>query len=139
MNRFAALSIAALAFCGSAWGQAIGTAANVQGLVTVSDGQTLSNLQPGQPIPNGSTIITGSGGSATLQLQVQGGACSVSIPAGSQLQVSSAQTCSQLNASVVASTAAPESFFAANGSGVVAAATGLLEVGLVTRTKLSGE
>src|SRR4051812_37416710 len=119
MKRLAAFSIATLAVCASAWAQPIGTATNVQGLVTVSDGQTLTNLQPGQPIPDGSTVITGSSSSVTLQVQVQGGPCSVNVGPGSQVQVSSTQTCSQLNSAVVASTASPtESFFAANGSGI---------------------
>jgi hypothetical protein len=138
MKRVAA-TLFALALCGPALAQVVGSAANVQGLVTISNGQTLSNLQPGQPIPNGSTVITGSGSSAQLQIQAQDGTCSVSVGPASQLQVLASQTCSQLNGAVVASTAAPDSFFAANGSAIVAGATTLLNVGLVTRTKLSGE
>ncbi len=89
---------AALAVAVSALAQAsLGTIANVQGLVTVSDGTTIGNAVPGSPITDGMQFVTSSTGSLTLQTA---NGCAVTLKPNQTVTVQKNMTCDDLRLAI---------------------------------------
>jgi hypothetical protein len=71
----------------------IGTATEVQGLVTISQGSTLSAASAGSKIVESAQIVTGSGSSATLKLN---SGCELHLRPNQSLVVTNQKTCDEL-------------------------------------------
>ena len=72
-------------------------AAKVEGLVTVSQGQSVGLLESGTRLPEGSRVVTGSSGSAVLRV---GPNCEVTLQPNQTLQIPANRACSEVLASV---------------------------------------
>lgn len=81
-----------------AFAQAIlGTVGNVQGLVTDTDGASVSSTVPGEAIRDGERFVTSSSGSVTLQLN---NGCTLTLQPNQAVTIDSRMTCRELVASV---------------------------------------
>ncbi|MEJ6021326.1 hypothetical protein [Ramlibacter sp. PS4R-6] len=76
---------------------ALGKVAEVEGVVTVSDGATLTTAKPGTVIQSGDRFLTASSGAARLTFE---NGCVVSLKPNETLTVSSNMTCQELLAAV---------------------------------------
>jgi len=87
---------AALVLCGSALAQApasppvVGRVGTVQGLVTMSTGNVISSVTPGSPIFEGSRLVTGSTGSASLSLN---NGCEMNLAPNQSFTVDTSKGC----------------------------------------------
>lgn len=82
----------------SAFAQTVlGTVGNVQGLVTDSDGASVSSTSPGEVIRDGERFVTSSSGSVTLQLN---NGCTLTLQPNQAVTIDSTKTCNQLVSSV---------------------------------------
>ena len=97
---------------------AVGTATRVQGLVTISQGNTLGNLAKDTPLTNGARIVTTSTGSADLQLS---NGCVVSLLPNQAITINSQLDCKAQIAGIVP----------AGGSVVAGGVSGLLVPALI--------
>jgi len=96
-KSFSALAIFALTGSVLAQGDVVGTAADVQGLVTVSEGATVGSVTAGSAVIDGSRYVTGSSGSVTLKLAQN---CSIVLKPNQSVTVLKSKTCEALWASV---------------------------------------
>lgn len=101
--------------------QVLGTVGNVQGLVTDTDGATVSSTNPGEAIKDGERFVTSSSGSVTLQLN---NGCTITLQPNQAVTIDSRMTCRELLAAVTP-VAGPG--LAAGGAGGVG--KGILAVG----------
>jgi hypothetical protein len=76
---------------------ALGTVGNVQGLVTDTDGASVSSTLPGEAIVDGKRFVTSSSGSVTLQLN---NGCTLTLQPNQAVTIDSRMTCRELMASV---------------------------------------
>lgn len=103
-----------------AFAQAIlGTVGNVQGLVTDTDGTSVSSTVPGEAIRDGERFVTSSSGSVTLQLN---NGCTITLQPNQAVTIDSRMTCRELIAAVTP--VGPPNFAGPGGS----AARGLLGI-----------
>ena len=86
--------LSSLAF---AQGAVLGTVGNVQGLVTDSDGVSVSSTVPGEAIRDGERFVTSSSGSVTLQLN---NGCTLTLQPNQAVTIDSRMTCRELVAAV---------------------------------------
>src|SRR3954469_25525040 len=109
-------------FAASAFAQAqLGAVTSVNGVATVTSGTVGTAIGAGAPIVEGARVITTSTGSVTFRLN---NGCTVTVPAGHAVTVSSALSCQQLQAAVQpVSTAVTTT--TATTTGTVAAGTGI--------------
>lgn len=106
----------------AAFAQAVlGTVGNVQGLVTDTDGATISSTNPGEVIKDGERFVTSSNGSVTLQLN---NGCTIILQPNQAVTIDSRMTCRELLAAV---TPVGSPGLAGGGGGSVA--KGILAVG----------
>ena len=98
------LSLAALLLCGAALAQGtveppqvLGTAVSVQGLVTVSDGASIANVVDGNPLVDGSRIVTSSTGSVTVKMK---DGCDIKLDPNQSITLQSNRSCEALLASI---------------------------------------
>lgn len=98
------LSLAALLLCGTALAQGtveppqvLGTAVSVQGLVTVSDGASIANVVDGNPLVEGSRIVTSSTGSVTVKMKE---GCDIKLDPNQSITLQSNRSCEALLASI---------------------------------------
>ena len=75
----------------------LGTVGNVQGLVTDTDGATVSSTVSGEQITDGKRFVASSNGSVTLQLN---NGCTVTLQPNQAITIDSRMTCRELVASV---------------------------------------
>lgn len=75
----------------------VGTVQNVQGLVTVSQGNTLGNAASGTTLVNGSRVVATSSGSALITLN---NGCRIPLAPNQAVVVNSGLSCNALLASV---------------------------------------
>ena len=75
----------------------LGTVRNVQGLVTDTDGASVTSTEPGEQIHNGERFVTSSSGSVTLQLN---NGCSLTLQPNQAVTINKDMTCRELVASV---------------------------------------
>jgi hypothetical protein len=75
----------------------LGTVTSVNGVATVTTGTTGTAITAGAPIVEGARVITTTSGSVTFRLA---SGCTVNVPAGHAVTVSSSLSCQQLQASV---------------------------------------
>ena len=75
----------------------LGTVGNVQGLVTDTDGATVSTTTPGEVIRDGERFVTSSNGSVTLQLN---NGCTITLQPNQAITIDSRMTCRELMAAV---------------------------------------
>lgn len=80
-----------------AFGQALGTVSAVDGVATVVTGGHATTLAPGMTLGNGARVVTTSTSSATLRMN---SGCTVTVPPGHGVTLSSTLTCQQLQASL---------------------------------------
>lgn len=98
--------------------ESLGTVGNVQGLVTDTDGATVSSTVQGEVIRDGERFVTSSSGSVTLTLN---NGCTLTLQPNQAVTVLKSMTCQELVAAV-RPVGAPS--FAGGGFG-----TGLMSVG----------
>lgn len=92
------LALVASLAAGSVLAQAqIGNVTSVNGVATVTTGTVGTAIGPGAPIVEGARVITTTTGNVTFRLA---NGCTVSVPPGHAVTVSSAMPCQQLQASV---------------------------------------
>lgn len=103
----------------------LGTVGNVQGLVTDTDGASVTSTGPGEAIRDGQRFVTSSSGSVTLQLN---NGCTLTLQPNQAVTIDSSMTCRQLTASITP-VAAP-TLAAAGGAGGSAAMGALGIAGL---------
>ena len=113
--------------------QPLGSAVEVKGLVTISQGNVVANAAPGSPLFNGARVMTTSTGSATLRLA---GGCVVSLAANQMVVVNEGVDCRALVASV--QPVGPAVAAAATGAGAGAGTPAALVVGPVLAGMLVG-
>ena len=77
--------------------QSLGTVGNVQGLVTDTDGTTVTSTSPGEQIVDGERFVTSSNGSVTLQLN---NGCTITLQPNQAVTIDSRMTCRELIATV---------------------------------------
>src|SRR6188768_2497287 len=75
----------------------LGTVTSVNGVATVTTGTSGTAVTAGAPIVEGARVITTSSGSLTFRLA---NGCTVNVPAGHAVTVSSSLNCQQLQAAV---------------------------------------
>lgn len=75
----------------------VGTVGNVQGLVTDTDGASVSSTTPGERIVDGERFVTSSNGSVTLQLN---NGCTLTLQPNQAVTIDSRMTCRELTAAV---------------------------------------
>jgi len=75
----------------------LGTVTSVNGVATVTTGTSGVAITTGAPIVEGARVITTSSGSVTFRLA---NGCTVNVPAGHAVTVSSSLNCQQLQAAV---------------------------------------
>lgn len=102
LNKCLALALSGgLVASGAVWAQAtpkiLGAAADVKGLVTVSDGTTVSSVVNRSPIVDGARFVTSSTGSVTLKFD-QG--CDIKLEPNQSLVVRGNNRCEAILASV---------------------------------------
>ena len=103
--------------------ESLGTVGNVQGLVTDTDGTSVTSTSPGEVIRDGERFVTSSNGTVTLQLN---NGCAVTLQPNQAVTIDSRMTCRELVSSV---TPVGGSGLAFGGGGF---GTGLLAVGGLT-------
>jgi hypothetical protein len=89
--------LASLVAC-AAFAQEVPVATEVKGLVTVGQGSNVGLLQPGTPIVDGTRIVTGSSGSATIQVSPN---CLVPVGPSQAFTFVAGKSCSDLVAAIV--------------------------------------
>jgi hypothetical protein len=91
--------VAGLSFSVAALAQqpTLGHLGNVDGLVTVSDGDTIRTVTSNNPITNGMRILTGSNGKVMLQMN---NGCTVEVRPNQSVTVLQGMTCDQLKVAV---------------------------------------
>lgn len=87
--------LASLAF---AQGAAVGNVGNVQGLVTDTDGATVSSTVTGETIRDGERFVTSSNGSVTLRMN---NGCEVTLQPNQAVTIDSRMTCRELIAAIM--------------------------------------
>ncbi|MFW5330339.1 hypothetical protein [Hydrogenophaga sp. ZJX-1] len=118
-----ALALAITAVAGSAFAQAGATVTSVNGLVTMSSGNTLVNVTPGMPLPTGGQLLTSGSGSVTVQFA---SGCTAILAPGQSMPVTEA-ACTQNVAARGAGGSG--SGVGGGGGGVLAGGNGLLLAG----------
>ena len=86
--------VSSLAF---AQGAVLGKVGDVQGLVTDSDGTTVSSTVPGEPIRDGERFVTSSNGTVTLRFD---NGCTLTLQPNQAVTVDSRMTCRELIAAI---------------------------------------
>lgn len=141
------LFVAGFLLATSAFAQQAAVATQVEGLVTVSQGQLVGVLQPGAPIADGARIITGSTGNAVLNVGTAG--CQVPLQPNQMVVIQAGQSCANMIASVqnVATLAGGSELIASSAGGVLSPAmiVNILALGMVgavaedVRAKISAQ
>lgn len=75
----------------------IGTIANVQGLVTMSDATSVTTVLPGSPVYDGASVVTSSTGFTTISVN---GGCDIRLTPNQSVTVTKDKTCAALLAAV---------------------------------------
>ena len=75
----------------------LGTVGNVQGLVTDTDGASVTSTSPGEVIHDGERFVTSSSGSVTLQLN---NGCNITLQPGQAITIHKNMTCRELIAGI---------------------------------------
>ena len=114
----------------------VGVAERVEGLVTVSQGNTLGNLVKDSTLVEGARVVATSTGNTTIRLN---NSCRVELTANQAVTIDSTLDCKALLASVQ-STGGGGAVAVAAGSGafVPVLAAGALAIGLIASQKSSG-
>jgi hypothetical protein len=99
----------------------MGTVGNVQGLVTDTDGASVSSTNPGEVIKDGERFVTSSNGSVTLQLN---NGCTLTLQPNQAVTIDSRMTCRELVAAVT-----PVGGVGLAGGGAGGVGKGILAVG----------
>ena len=77
--------------------QSLGTVTKVQGLVTDTDGVSVTSTNPGEMIVDGERFVTSSNGSVTLELN---NGCTITLEPNQAITIDSRQTCRALIATI---------------------------------------
>ena len=77
--------------------QSLGTVGSVQGLVTDTDGTTVTSTSPGEQIVDGERFVTSSNGFVTLELN---NGCTIRLEPNQAITIDSRKTCRELIATV---------------------------------------
>jgi hypothetical protein len=104
----------------------LGTVGNVQGLVTDTDGASVSSTSPGEAIVDGERFVTSSSGSVTLQLN---NGCTLTLQPNQAVTIDSRMTCRELVGAVTPVGGAALAGGAGGSAGMGALAVGALAVG----------
>lgn len=105
--------------------QVVGATVEVQGLVTVSDGTSISNVRSNDPVIDRTRYVTSSTGSITLKYRED---CEVRLKPNQALTVDGTKNCDELIA-LIQGVGGGGGFFASGG--VLVGLTNLLGIGLV--------
>lgn len=106
--------------------QIVGATVEVQGLVTVSDGTSISNVRSNDPVIDHSRYVTSSTGSITLKYREN---CEVRLKPNEALTVDGTKNCDELIALIQGVGGSGGGIFA--GSNLLIGLTNLLGLGLV--------
>lgn len=101
--------------------ESLGTVGNVQGLVTDTDGTSVTSTSPGEAIRDGERFVTSSNGSVTLQLN---NGCTLTLQPNQAVTIDSRMTCRELLAAIT-----PVGSTGLAGGGVGSVGKGILAVG----------
>lgn len=113
----------------------VGAAENVQGLVTVSQGNTMGNLVKDTALVNGARVATTSTGSASLVLA---NGCRVDLAANQAVTIDTRLDCKALVASIQPTGSGVAGVAGGNSAAVPALAAGALGIILLANQKSSG-
>lgn len=75
----------------------VGVASQVEGLVTVSQGQNVGLLQPGTGLADGARVVTGSTGSTVIQVSAN---CQLRLGPNQSVVVAAGKACAELVSSI---------------------------------------
>lgn len=138
MKKTLAFVLAATAF-GGVWAQsppAVGSIQNVQGLVTISQDQTLRNAVSGSALTNGARVVSTTTGSGEIVLA---NGCRITLAANRAVTINTALPCNDLIASVtpigpvIASTAPATTSAAADARFLGVVGTGAVAIILMNQ------
>lgn len=107
---------------------AVGVAENVEGLVTVSQGNTLGNLVKDSTLVNGARVVTTSTGAAVIRLA---NGCRIDLSANQAVMIDSRLDCKALVAGIQSAGAGVGAVAMGKGAIVPAFAAGALAIGLI--------
>ena len=99
IKSFVLIGSALLASVAFAQGDApsLGTVRNVEGVVTDTDGASITSTGPGEAIHDGERFVTSSSGSVTLQLN---NGCTITLQPNQAVTINQSMTCRELVAAV---------------------------------------
>jgi hypothetical protein len=100
MKRLLTVLVCSLAFAGAmaqSGPPSVGAVQNVNGLVTISKGNTMSNGVDGAPLTNGTQLVTGAESSVLVRLT---NGCVFTVPANSSVVINNQIPCADLIASI---------------------------------------
>jgi hypothetical protein len=125
MNKKSIVVVGAALITGAAWAQGVlGTATEVQGLVTVSTGSSMNTAVVGAPIMDGSQFMTSTGSFATLKLA---NGCELRMKPNQSITIGARQTCDELLA--LLETTSRQGLFAVHAGAAFSPAAGLAILG----------
>ena len=110
----------------------VGTLSNVNGLVTITQNDTLINASNGSTFVDGAQIVS----TATGQVTISVNGCSIPLAPNQSLTVNSSSTCAELQAAIKP-VASPLTSTAVAGGGSPALGLGILSVGTLAAYKAS--
>lgn len=77
--------------------ESLGTVENVQGIVTDTEGDSVSSTNTGEPIHDGERFVTSSSGSVTLKMN---NGCTITLQPNQAVTIDSRMTCRELLAAI---------------------------------------
>ena len=113
----------------------VGVAERVEGLVTVSQGNTLGNLVKDSALVEGARVVATSTGAALIKLD---NGCRIELTANQAVTIDSRLDCKALLAGVQSIGGGAVAVAAGSGAFVPVLAAGALAIGLIASQKSSG-
>ena len=113
----------------------VAVAESVEGLVTVSQGNTLGNLVKDSTLVEGARVVSTSTGSTTIRFNNK---CRIELTFNQAVTIDSSLECKALLASVQSTGAGAVAVAASSGAFVPVFAAGALAIGLIASQKSSG-
>lgn len=124
-----------LAQAPSAAAAAVGVVESVEGLVTVSQGNTLGNLVKDSTLVDGARVVTTSTGAASIRLTNK---CRIDLSANQAVTIDSRLECKALVAGIQSTGAGVAAAASGGGAIFTAASVGVLTLGLIASQNSSG-
>ena len=113
----------------------VGVAERVEGLVTISQGNTLGNLVKDSTLVEGARVVATSTGNTTIRLN---NSCRVELTANQAVTIDSTLDCKALLASVQSTGGSAVAVASGSRAFIPVLAAGALAIGLIASQKSSG-